>query len=109
MLNLSVFYYEIMAKSEEACDLAKKAFDNAIAELDSLPEDSYKDSTLIMQLLRDNLTIWTADNQDNEDDPNAYGESVGVTAIRRRRLSANEFLRTELVERAKLMEQADMY
>ena len=34
-----------------------KAFDEAIAELDSLNEDSYKDSTLIMQLLRDNLTV----------------------------------------------------
>lgn len=65
-LNYSVFHYEIRSKPDEACKLAKKAFDNAIAELDSLPEDSYKDSTLIMQLLRDNLTLWTADQQDGE-------------------------------------------
>lgn len=44
-----------------ACHLAKQAFDEAIAELDSLSEESYKDSTLIMQLLRDNLTLWTSD------------------------------------------------
>jgi hypothetical protein len=37
----------------KACALAKQAFDDAIAELDTLNEDSYKDSTLIMQLLRD--------------------------------------------------------
>lgn len=36
-----------------------QAFDDAIAELDTLNEDSYKDSTLIMQLLRDNLTVST--------------------------------------------------
>ena len=56
-LNFSVFYYEIMNKPDKACELAKRAFDDAIAELDSLKEDSYKDSTLIMQLLRDNLTV----------------------------------------------------
>ena len=26
-----------------------------------MSEESYKDSTLIMQLLRDNLTLWTSD------------------------------------------------
>ncbi|KAM3324182.1 14-3-3-like protein GF14 iota isoform X3 [Capsicum chacoense] len=60
-LNYSVFYYEIMNSPERACHLAKQAFDEAIAELDTLSEESYKDSTLIMQLLRDNLTLWTSD------------------------------------------------
>lgn len=88
-LNFSVFYYEIMNSPERyamvllvqkiffyhsialiilfeiyftrACRLAKQAFDEAISELDNLSEESYKDSTLIMQLLRDNLTLWTSD------------------------------------------------
>ncbi|XP_050236834.1 14-3-3-like protein GF14 iota isoform X2 [Mercurialis annua] len=60
-LNFSVFYYEILNSPERACHLAKQAFDEAIAEIDSLNEESYKDSTLIMQLLRDNLTLWTSD------------------------------------------------
>jgi hypothetical protein len=51
-----------------ACSLAKQAFDDAIAELDTLNEDSYKDSTLIMQLLRDNLTLWTSDMPEDEAD-----------------------------------------
>lgn len=89
-LNFSVFYYEILNSPDRACSLAKQvsppisvnehiiiysgfsqivnifyvqAFDEAIAELDTLGEDSYKDSTLIMQLLRDNLTLWTSDMQ----------------------------------------------
>ena len=45
-----------------------QAFDDAIAELDTLSEESYKDSTLIMQLLRDNLTLWTSDQPDQGDE-----------------------------------------
>jgi len=65
-LNLSVFYYEILGHQEDACDLAKKAFDSAISELDQLQEDSYKDATLIMQLLRDNLTLWTSEGEEKD-------------------------------------------
>ena len=60
-LNFSVFYYEVLNSPEQACSLAKMAFDDAIQELDTLSEESYKDSTLIMQLLRDNLTLWTSE------------------------------------------------
>jgi hypothetical protein len=68
-LNYSVFFYEIKNAPDKACQLAKTAFDEAIAELDTLNEDSYKDSTLIMQLLRDNLTLWTSDTKDADDEP----------------------------------------
>lgn len=60
-LNYSVFQYEVLQESDEACRMATSAFENALAELDSIPEESYKDSTLIMQLLRDNLTLWNSD------------------------------------------------
>lgn len=84
-LNFSVFYYEILNSPDRACHLAKQAFDDAIAELDSLSEESYRDSTLIMQLLRDNLTLWTS--SDNEPEaaagaaaPAAAGAEAGAAA-----------------------------
>ena len=67
-LNFSVFYYEIENNPTEACKLAKEAFDAAISELDNLKEESYKDSTLIMQLLRDNLTLWAAEDTSGNDE-----------------------------------------
>merc|ERR1712139_466783 len=60
-LNYSVFQYEVLNNPDEACKMARTAFEDVIAELDNVAEDSYKDSTLIMQLLRDNLTLWTSD------------------------------------------------
>jgi len=65
-LNYSVFMYEVLTNPEEACKMARTAFEDAIAELDNVAEDSYKDSTLIMQLLRDNLTLWTSDQAEEE-------------------------------------------
>lgn len=65
-LNYSVFYYEIMQDSQGACNLAKDAFDEAIKDLDKVPEDIYKDATLIMQLLRDNLTLWKSEQDDEQ-------------------------------------------
>jgi len=62
-LNFSVFHYEVLGNPDEACKMARTAFEDAIAELDNVAEDSYKDSTLIMQLLRDNLTLWTSDQE----------------------------------------------
>lgn len=80
-LNFSVFYYEILNSPERACRLAKAAFDDAISELDSLNEVSYKDSTLIMQLLRDNLTLWTSDMQKEGEDQCENGSPTHVQDI----------------------------
>merc|ERR1712178_139320 len=65
-LNFSVFQYEVLQNPEEACKMARTAFEDAIAELDNMGEESYKDSTLIMQLLRDNLPLWTSDDAQQE-------------------------------------------
>jgi 14-3-3 protein epsilon len=66
-LNYSVCQYEIVKDKKKACELAREAFDKAISKLDELDEASYKDSTLIMQLLRDNLTLWTSDAGDSNE------------------------------------------
>lgn len=71
-LNYSVFNFEILSNTEAACEIARSAFSCAIAELDNLSEEHYKDSTLIMQLLRDNLNLWSSKTDDdiNKNDDN---------------------------------------
>jgi len=77
-LNFSVCYYEILEDKKQACALAKAAFDGAISELDNLEEADYRDSTLIMQLLRDNLTLWTSTTEGNQDAGDLQVEDVAA-------------------------------
>ena len=65
-LNHSVFCYEILGSPEQACKMARNAFDEAIADLDNVQDSYYKDATLIMQLLRDNLLLWTVEQAEDE-------------------------------------------
>jgi len=61
-----VFFYEIMQNPEKACSMARAAFDDAIADLDNVEDEYYKDTTLIMQLIRDNLTLWSSELIEDE-------------------------------------------
>ncbi|KAG9335110.1 hypothetical protein JZ751_005673 [Albula glossodonta] len=105
-LNFSVFYYEILNSPEQACSLAKtqalprsaispnaiKAFDEAIAELDTLNEDSYKDSTLIMQLLRDNLTVSSAPSSEKHSPDRTHSVDIRKSGRRGRRRGRGELM-----------------
>ncbi|KAM5329693.1 14-3-3 protein theta-like [Glossophaga mutica] len=71
----SVFYYEILNNSALACTLAKMAFVEAIAELHTLNESPYKNSTLVMQLLRDTLTLWSSDSAGEECEVTEWAEN----------------------------------
>ncbi|GAO52262.1 hypothetical protein G7K_6343-t1 [Saitoella complicata NRRL Y-17804] len=81
-LNFSVFYYEILNSPDRACHLAKQAFDDAIAELDALSEESYRDSTLILQLLRDNLTLWTSDLETGDESAAAPAQQETTDVVK---------------------------
>ncbi|KAL0802181.1 hypothetical protein Bca101_057357 [Brassica carinata] len=60
-LNFSIFNYGILKSTESACKLAKKAYDEAIFELDGVDKQSYEDAMFIVQILRDNLSAWTGE------------------------------------------------
>ena len=65
-LNYSVFYYEIKNLKEEACTIAKNAFDEAMKVLDDLEKVKAKDTLLIIQLLKENLILWSNEMSEEE-------------------------------------------
>eukprot|EP00933_Yihiella_yeosuensis_P080450 TRINITY_DN93873_c0_g1_i1.p1 TRINITY_DN93873_c0_g1~~TRINITY_DN93873_c0_g1_i1.p1 ORF type:complete len:242 (+),score=71.42 TRINITY_DN93873_c0_g1_i1:126-851(+) len=60
-LNHAVFYYEIMKEPNDAVRIGRKAFEDAVREIDNVGDEGAQESALVMQLLRDNLTLWTSD------------------------------------------------
>ena len=82
-LNFAVLYYDILDSPVRAFHLTKAAVDNAISELDVLSEESYKDSTLILQLLSDNLTIWKSYVQPKDEDGDAASADAVVECANR--------------------------
>lgn len=97
MLNFSVFYYEIMKSPERSCRMAKQAFDDAIAELDTLSEESYRDSTIIMQLLRDNLNLWESEQQQQVQNQTLTNNN-GVIENRNKKMTANTPVTTTIFD-----------
>ncbi|KAJ3445754.1 14-3-3 protein epsilon [Anaeramoeba flamelloides] len=63
-LNLSVFFCDILHSADKACRLGKQAFDDALLEIDQLTENDYQDTTLVLGLLKDNLSLWNSEFQD---------------------------------------------
>ena len=66
-LNYSVFFYEIKGLKEEACKIAKNAFDESLKVLDDLEKSKPKETILIIQLLKENLILWSNEMNDEED------------------------------------------
>lgn len=57
-LNFSVFHYEVMKNHKTACELADKALQDALDKIDELEEDDFRDAKSIIELLKENLTLW---------------------------------------------------
>ncbi len=60
-LNHSVHLAENFHDFSEAIDLAKSAFEAALFDLQALNDDQLHETLRVMQLLRDNYTLWEVD------------------------------------------------
>ena len=67
-LNFSVFHYEVMKNHKAACDLADEALQSALDKIDELEEEDFRDAKSIIELLKENLTLWKEDDNNEIDD-----------------------------------------
>jgi len=59
MLNLGVYYYETLMNEDKALLIMQNTFDKAIELMDDVRDQDYKEVTLLMQLMKDNMTLWS--------------------------------------------------
>ena len=63
-LNFSVFYYEVMNNRKEACTLGEKALADALEKIDEVDEETFRDAKSIIELLKENLSLWKEEEGD---------------------------------------------
>jgi 14-3-3 protein epsilon len=64
-LNFSVFHYEVMKDHKQACELADQALQQALEKIDEIGEEDFRDAKSIIELLKENLTLWREEEGDN--------------------------------------------
>ena len=65
-LNFSVFHYEVMKNHKTACDLADTALQAALDQIDELEEEDFRDAKSIIELLKENLTLWKEEEEGDD-------------------------------------------
>ena len=64
-LNFSVFYYEVMNDHKKACELGESALTEALEKIDDVDEETFRDAKSIIELLKENLSLWKEEEGDN--------------------------------------------
>jgi len=52
-----------MKDHKNACDLADQALQEALDKIDELEEDDFRDAKSIIELLKENLTLWKEEEE----------------------------------------------
>ena len=66
-LNFSVFHYEVMQDNRRACILAERALQEAMNKIDDVDEETFRDAKSIIELLKENLTLWKEEQEQVEE------------------------------------------
>jgi hypothetical protein len=64
-LNFSVFHFEVIGDHKTACTLCENALNTAVDNIDDCDEETFRDAKSIMELLKENLSLWKVEEDDN--------------------------------------------
>lgn len=67
-LNFSVFYFEVMNDHKKACELGEHALQSALEKIDDCDEETFRDAKSIIELLKENLSLWKEEDDDNKNE-----------------------------------------
>ena len=65
-LNYAIFLYEVKGEKKNAFDIAKKTFDESMKFVDDLEKPKWRDTLIIIQLLKETLIFWSSEMNDEE-------------------------------------------
>ena len=54
-----------MKNHQKACELADSALQNALEKIDDLEEEDFRDAKSIIELLKENLTLWKEEGEED--------------------------------------------
>ena len=66
-MNFSVFYYEVKNDHKKACELGEQALAHALDKIDECDEETFRDAKSIIELLKENLSLWKEDGDGGND------------------------------------------
>ena len=67
-LNFSVFYYEVMNNHKRACELGESALQSALDKIDECDEETFRDAKSIIELLKENLSLWKEEDAEGNNE-----------------------------------------
>lgn len=67
-LNFSVFNYEVMNNQKLAVEVGEQALTQALEKIDDVDEQTFRDAKSIIELLKENLSLWKEEDENNVED-----------------------------------------
>ena len=77
-LNYSVFLHDTMKNNEESIKVSKACLYEALKDTEDIVDNSQKDIVLLCQMLKDNISLWKTETNEENDNNNNNIKTINV-------------------------------